>query len=813
MFGLRTHFQLPCGCVDQYEDGVLYGWAWHPSSPSQRVNVDVFYEGRFLGQFFAAYFREDLLSHKIGDGRHAFRAHVGHKIGQSDGGRFEVYTSSPKQVALKDLRSGRVSGRFRSQTISAAVRDVFLPLLTDLQLEFASRGIPDAQQDSGAKEQWRLFDIIFTPHKDRNPTPIYSHTLCEYTDHIRLAHGLGECYDTTFAQSRFDAFLKWYLENYCTRWRDSRAPLSSSEIAYLNQFVSCGGLQMTRAASLFAEDDGMVPPSGIDRSFGEKVIYWWAVERSRELFVEDCLVPQEYIDVLRTTVHDVEFPLSKFMIMFISRNSILRQISIEGAVKRQLVYYIVMLYALQMPHILRFVPPQWLRSMTVSDLGDRSPFEVCHEFIFGGESSFTPAAYAAHLFRSGYSIKESTFTHFARNGNRILSARLGCRRDNQVDVQIIGPLTRTLGLGESSRLLAKSVESLGYRVNYVDFDLENRSPAEQFDVSEALPASINILHLNPEAIPSAIARLPDVFSDAYNIGFCYWELSFPADCQLLGLRILDEVWSASAFVVENLRPYCKIAFNMGMTCEFTSAPPKTRDRKRLEKFAISEGDFVFLTVSDALSRVQRKNPVGAIKAFLEAFPDDQTVRLVVKTHNSSLVIGSDQRTIWNSIKEVAASDSRIIFIDATLSREEHLGLIRASDCLVSLHRAEGFGLDLFYAAGHGVPIMATGYSGNMEFCSNELTWLIGHTELYVGQHEYAFVRPGHKWVDPNLWEAVEAMREIRSNQSERTKRASAAKGFVRRELSLDVFTKRIDVRLKQIMADRKQRVSGLINSA
>jgi glycosyltransferase involved in cell wall biosynthesis len=696
----------------------------------------------------------------------------------------------------------------RGETPVQAIQETFLPLITYLKSASASPTASSARSDPAINATQRLFATMFAPHKDQNQPPVHQTTLCEYTNYIRHRYGLGNRYDTTFAQSRYDAFLKWYLENYCIEQDDSRAPLSFQEIAYLNEFVSYSGLEVTRAASFFIEDDGIISLSSSPASHYE-VIYWWAVERSRALFVEDCLVPQEYIDVLkRATDQNVDFPLSLFMTWFMSRNNLFSTFPIEKPYQRQLVYYVIMLYALQMPHILRFVPDHWLGNMMASNPKTGSPFEVCHESIFGRVNMLTLEAYAIHLYESGYSTQKSGFTHFSKDGNRILSARLACSSKEQVDIQIIGPLTQTLGLGESSRLLAKAIRSLDYRVNCVDFDLENKSPTEHFDVSEPQPATINILHLNPEAIPTALAYLPDVFSDAYNIGFCYWELDFPADCQLLGLKLLDEVWAASTFITDNLRPYCKDILNMGMTCDFTSYRSKTDDRTRLEKFAISDEDFVFLTVSDALSRVQRKNPVGAIKAFTTAFPDDATVRLIVKTHNRRLVTATDQQIIWDSIEEVAASDSRIIFVDETLSRENHLALVRACDCVVSLHRAEGFGLDLIYAATHDISVLATAYSGNMEFCNNASTWLVGHTEKYVGQYEYAFVKPGHKWVEPNLWEAVEAMRTIRSNHSERARRIDAAKRFVTQGFSPDVFARRIESRVRKILADKKIRLEG-----
>jgi hypothetical protein len=73
----------PSGHLDRYSHRVLYGWAWNPSDPRQRLNVDVYHRGVFLGQFSASYFRDDLRANKIGDGRYAFRAQTPDWIGSA----------------------------------------------------------------------------------------------------------------------------------------------------------------------------------------------------------------------------------------------------------------------------------------------------------------------------------------------------------------------------------------------------------------------------------------------------------------------------------------------------------------------------------------------------------------------------------------------------------------------------------------------------------------------------------------------------------------------------------------------------------
>ena len=52
---------------------------------------------------------------------------------------------------------------------------------------------------------------------------------------------------------------------------------------------------------------------------------------------------------------------------------------------------------------------------------------------------------------------------------------------------------------------------------------------------------------------------------------------------------------------------------------------------------------------------------------------------------------------------------------------------------VSLHRAEGFGLTLAQAMSLGKPVVATGYSANTEFMSEENGYLVPYRLVPVAE--------------------------------------------------------------------------------
>ena len=83
----------------------------------------------------------------------------------------------------------------------------------------------------------------------------------------------------------------------------------------------------------------------------------------------------------------------------------------------------------------------------------------------------------------------------------------------------------------------------------------------------------------------------------------------------------------------------------------------------------------------------------------------------------------------------------------------------ACDCYVSLHRSEGFGLTMAEAMAHGKPVIATGYSGNLDFMTESTSRLVPYrlVEIPTGVDPYP---PGAEWADPDVEVAAAAMREL-----------------------------------------------------
>jgi glycosyltransferase involved in cell wall biosynthesis len=184
-------------------------------------------------------------------------------------------------------------------------------------------------------------------------------------------------------------------------------------------------------------------------------------------------------------------------------------------------------------------------------------------------------------------------------------------------------------------------------------------------------------------------------------------------------------------------------------------------------------EFVFLVSLDLFSIVERKNPFGAIDAFAAAFGStDANVRLVIKTLNG------DKRTesLGRITTHVANSgmSERIEVLDEFLSDSDMTAMVAAADCLVSLHRGEGLGLHLADAMWLHTAVLASRYSGNLDFMDGASAALIDVVMIAVENGEGAYP-DGFQWADPDTGDAAAWMRRLVDEPTTRTQMIERAR--------------------------------------
>ena len=102
---------------------------------------------------------------------------------------------------------------------------------------------------------------------------------------------------------------------------------------------------------------------------------------------------------------------------------------------------------------------------------------------------------------------------------------------------------------------------------------------------------------------------------------------------------------------------------------------------------------------------------------------------------------------------------------------------------MSLHRSEGFGLTPAESMYLGKPVIATGWSGNLDFMTHENSYLVDYELVPVGAEGAPYPADG-MWAEPDLDHAARLMRRVFTERDEAAAKGARAAADLRRTHSL-----------------------------
>ncbi|MGH8600370.1 MAG: glycosyltransferase [Burkholderiales bacterium] len=361
-------------------------------------------------------------------------------------------------------------------------------------------------------------------------------------------------------------------------------------------------------------------------------------------------------------------------------------------------------------------------------------------------------------------------------------------------VNLLGYARGEFGVAECLRSYARALEPSGYPFSIFNFDVGAASRQDDHSMdrhlSDTLRYGVNAFFINADQMPIARKALgKTAFSGHHNIGFWLWELEkFPRDWRG-SFDLVDEVWAPTTFVRDAIGAATrKPVLRMPMAIEHDV--PVGMDRAH---FGLPRDEFVFLFSYDFNSFASRKNPEAVITAFRQAFGDStKGVRLLVKSSNGER-FADRLATLARSV----ADDPRIEIRDGFFSREEMFALQNCTDCFVSLHRSEGFGLGLAECMYLGKPVIATAYSGNMDFMDGENSRLVDYRLVPLRDGDYPHWR-GQRWADPDIAHAAALMRQVFDDRELARRIGAAAAASIRRSNSRAACASAMTARLQEV---------------
>lgn len=362
-------------------------------------------------------------------------------------------------------------------------------------------------------------------------------------------------------------------------------------------------------------------------------------------------------------------------------------------------------------------------------------------------------------------------------------------------VNLLGYMCSEHGVGEAVRLTANCLTDSDVSWTGIDFEVGN--PSRKKDamyknkIEDYVKYNISILNVNADQFPVLKDNTPKELWDTYKIGIWYWELSeFPWKWMRAFLNV-DEIWAPTKFIYDCLKKCAP--------CPVYHMPPGIY-REPVDKtiytrayFDLPEKAFLFLNMFDVYSFSERKNPEAAVKAFQQAFSaKDMSVGLVLKLNNSGY---SDKDS--EKLKRIIKDYKNIYIIAETLSREAVNGLLTVCDVAVSLHRSEGLGLLCEEAMFYGKPVIATAWSGNMDFMTQDSACLVKYEMINVGKDTGVY-EAWQKWADPDVGQAADYMKRLANDRDYYTAISVSAQEYIRDSFSPKICGKRMKERLREI---------------
>eukprot|EP00602_Paraphysomonas_sp_CaronLab_P001227 CAMPEP_0185022540 /NCGR_PEP_ID=MMETSP1103-20130426/5243_1 /TAXON_ID=36769 /ORGANISM="Paraphysomonas bandaiensis, Strain Caron Lab Isolate" /LENGTH=298 /DNA_ID=CAMNT_0027554647 /DNA_START=777 /DNA_END=1673 /DNA_ORIENTATION=- len=174
---------------------------------------------------------------------------------------------------------------------------------------------------------------------------------------------------------------------------------------------------------------------------------------------------------------------------------------------------------------------------------------------------------------------------------------------------------------------------------------------------------------------------------------------------------------------------------------------------------------LFLAIFDFNSDSNRKNIEGIIRAFRSVFPNSGhsvEVGLILKSSHASHQPGDYEHLKW--VIENKEVDDRVVMMDGVLPTHRLLDLKAAVDCYISLHRSEGWGLNILEGVLAGTPIISTAFGGSEQFMqplyeSRAPELRIPYSLVNVSR-EFGPYTTDMLWADPDLGAAGHALRQV-----------------------------------------------------
>lgn len=355
---------------------------------------------------------------------------------------------------------------------------------------------------------------------------------------------------------------------------------------------------------------------------------------------------------------------------------------------------------------------------------------------------------------------------------------------------IFGHLNGIFGVAESSRTIAKTLEPLSPSLIELPKSKFHSYKEIINKPSTKIKYNTNIVVLNADTVYDLIDIIDkETWKNCYNIGVWAWELSNFPDSWISSAYLFDEIVVSSTFQKDSIK---KTLLKSDITSNIPITVIPFAVERNLQIRNLDTDTFTFLSVFDYHSFIERKNVMQipiVIEKALETMINKPSVKLIFKCINSKPEDISKLQMYMHNFKHFSFS-----IIDTPLPVDKFVELKSTVDCFISLHRSEGYGLNILESIMEGIPVISTLYGGNMEYMNlipSEIQSKLGvNYTLDTIKTTLGPYAQGNVWAEPNQTSAINAVKYALNNKNEIIKDASTIHNIVKEYVSYESVLKK-----------------------